>query len=35
MLLDFAFHRNQSLEGAAARALETGRSSVTVMGGGA
>jgi mannose/fructose-specific phosphotransferase system component IIA len=35
MLLDFAFHRDQSLEAAAARALETGRSSVTVLGGGA
>ena len=35
MLLDFAFHRDQPLEVAAARAVETGRSSVTVVGGGA
>lgn len=32
MLLDFAFHRDQPLEEAAARALETGRNSVTVVG---
>jgi len=35
MLLDFAFHRDQPLDTAAARALETGRSSVTVVGGSA
>ena len=33
MLLDFAFHRDQPLDVAAARALETGRGSVTVVGG--
>lgn len=33
MLLDFAFHRAEPLDQAAARALETGRSSVTVVGG--
>jgi mannose/fructose-specific phosphotransferase system component IIA len=35
MLLDFAFHRNQPLADAAARAVETGRMSVTVVGSGA
>ena len=35
MLLDFAFHRDEPLDAAAGRALETGRSSVTVVGGGA
>ena len=33
MLLDFAFHRDQPLDQAAARAVETGRSSVTSVGG--
>ena len=35
MLLDFAFHRGQALDEAAARAVETGRSSVTAVGGSA
>jgi mannose/fructose-specific phosphotransferase system component IIA len=35
MLLDFAFHRGQPLDEAAVRAMDTGRSSVTVVGGGA
>lgn len=33
MLLDFAFHRDQPLDEAAARAVETGRTSVTAVGG--
>jgi mannose/fructose-specific phosphotransferase system component IIA len=32
MLLDFAFHRGVSLDEAAARAVETGRQSVTSVG---
>jgi mannose/fructose-specific phosphotransferase system component IIA len=33
MLLDFAFHRHLSAAAAAARAFETGRGSVTLVGG--
>ena len=32
MLLDFAFHRDQDLASAAQRAVETGKSSVAVVG---
>jgi mannose/fructose-specific phosphotransferase system component IIA len=34
MLLDFAFHRGSALDEAAARAVETGRQSVTAVGAG-